>query len=284
VGDKLKIIVLALAVLLALSLFLIFTTQSAKSKLEREYNLTKQRLTQENKELANKLEGILTENRSLEGRLGVVQEDLERISSEKEQLQQKYELVIKEREKLLVQARSYTQSEKNLESLKKENQALKEQIASLEKEKLTLQTNLKEAKQDKESFQQRIAQAKQILKQKPSSPSEAIYAKQQELSVNQEAGVWSVDLPPIVVSPQITSDVGSSSSLSGKILNVNTEYAFVVINLGQQMGVQEGMVFEVFRSNKFLGKVEVIQLRERIAACDIIQADVLFKTGDSVRY
>jgi hypothetical protein len=50
------------------------------------------------------------------------------------------------------------------------------------------------------------------------------------------------------------------------------------------MGVQEGMVFDVFRSNKFLGKVEVIQLRERIAACDIIQADVLFKTGDIVRY
>ncbi|MGD9015544.1 MAG: hypothetical protein PVI33_05940 [Candidatus Omnitrophota bacterium] len=281
-GDKLKIIVIALAVLLMISLFLIFITQGAKSKLEREYNLTKQRLTQENKALASRLESILAENRSLEGKLGVVQDDLERISSEKEQFQQKYELVSKEREALLAQSKSYAQFEKNLESLEKENQVLKEQIASLEKEKRTLENNLQQTKQDKASFEQKIAQAKQILKQKPSSA--AVYAKEQELSVTQEAGVWSVDLPPIVVSPQITSGVESSSSLSGEILNVNTEYAFVVINLGQQMGVQEGMVFDVFRSNKFLGKIEVIQLRERIAACDIIQADVLFKTGDSVRY
>jgi|GEM_PF-5240816 len=280
--GKLKIIVIGLALLLVISLLLIFGIQASKSKLLQEYNLTRQKLTQENKALAERLESVLAEKRSLEDRLSVIQEDLARMSSEKDQLQQRLQLVNEERQELLDKSKQYTQIEQDIGSLKNENQALKEQIAALEKEKRTLEDNLKVVEQDKESFKQKITEAKQILKKE--TPPVSGYEEKRELSVTQEAGVWSVDLPPIVVSPQVTSGVKSSSSLTGEILNVNTEYAFVVINLGEQMGVRQGMTFDVFRGDRYLGKVEVIQLRQRIAACDIIQADMLFKTGDIVRY
>jgi myosin heavy subunit len=282
--DKLKIIVIGLALLLAISLFLVFGIQASKSRLLRDYNSTRQKLTQENKALTDKLETVLAEKRSLEDRLSVIQEDLERMSSEKDQLQQRLELVNKERQELLDKAKLFVQVEQDGGSLKNENQALREQIASLEKEKRTLEDNLKAVEQDKESFKQKITEAKQILKKESAPPPPSEYEMEQELSVTQEAGVWSVDLPPIVVSPQVTSGAKSSFSLTGEILNVNTEYAFVVINLGEQMGVRQGMTFDVFRGDRYLGKVGVIQLRQRIAACDIIQADMLFKTGDIVRY
>ena len=50
------------------------------------------------------------------------------------------------------------------------------------------------------------------------------------------------------------------------------------------MGVKNGMVFKVLRNRKVLGKVKVIRLRQKIAACDIIQAKVPFKSGDIVEY
>ena len=87
------------------------------------------------------------------------------------------------------------------------------------------------------------------------------------------------DFQLVVIAVPTSDDIGH-----GKILNMNTDYAFVVIDLGQQMGVRKGMVFDVFRRNKFLGRIEVIQLRKKIAACDIVQADTLFKPGDTVRY
>jgi len=287
VTGKLKVIILVLVVLLAISFFIIFGIQNSRLKLVREYRETKQTLTQRNEELSRRLERALAENQTHQDRLGILQEDLERISSERDHLQQKFELVNKEREELLQRVGSYGQLQENLDSFQDTNQKLQEQIATLEQAKLTLEARLNEATQDKENFEQRIAQAKQILKKEPAMAGYVyVQAQAQERPLTQQGSEWSVDLPPIVVSPppQVDTGVKASFSLTGKILNVNTKYAFVVIDLGQQMGVRNGMVFDVFRRNTLLGRVEVIQLREKIAACNIVQADMLFKTGDTVRY
>ena len=57
--GKLKIIILALALLLTISLLLIFSLQSSKSSLLREYSLTKESLTQENRQLFAKLDAVV---------------------------------------------------------------------------------------------------------------------------------------------------------------------------------------------------------------------------------
>lgn len=91
----------------------------------------------------------------------------------------------------------------------------------------------------------------------------------------------SVELPPIVVSPERTEiakahmpdPFGRSRSLSsntkGKIITVNREHNFVVIDLGEKDGVRIGTRFSVYRGGLELGALEVIQTRERIAAADI---------------
>jgi DNA polymerase III alpha subunit (gram-positive type) len=277
VGGKLKIIILALVILLAASLFIIFNIHSEKLKLEYTYNKTKQRLTQENTQLSGRLNSALTDNRSLQDRLEVIQKELEHISSERDELKQRYELIKKENEKLLSASGSYQE----LVSYKNENQLLKEQVDNLQRDNLALKAELDGFRQEKLKLRQRIEEAKHILKEKALL---AGYVKEQEARVIPDSRMWSVDLPPIVVSPQVLSDEGVSSPLEGEILNINKEHNFVVIDLGQRMGVSEGMVFEVSRNEKSLGKIEVIQLREEIAACDIIQADRPFKIGDMVKH
>ncbi len=89
-----------------------------------------------------------------------------------------------------------------------------------------------------------------------------------------------VDLPPIVlertrygaekVSTSSFDWMNKDSSLKGRIVTVNREHSFVVIDLGKQRGVEIGTMFNVYKGSTLIGKLETIQCRQRISACDII--------------
>jgi len=84
-----------------------------------------------------------------------------------------------------------------------------------------------------------------------------------------------VDLPPIVAqkTAKLTTPslerIGENSELKGRIVTVNKEHNFVVIDLGKQDGIGIGNKFNVYRGDAFLGSIEIIQARDRIAAADI---------------
>jgi uncharacterized protein (DUF3084 family) len=88
-----------------------------------------------------------------------------------------------------------------------------------------------------------------------------------------------VDLPPIVLNtqPQRTAKlttpslerIGEDSGVRGRVVTVNKEHNFVVIDLGRQNGIDIGTTFNVYRGEMLLGSIEVIQARDRIAAADI---------------
>ncbi len=193
-------------------------------------------------------------------------------------------MVKKEKESLLEQVASLEQLQKDIGSLRNENKGLKEQIDALEKYKAQLESDLNKAKGDNEKLIQDIKRNESALKEKPSNLVTAEAADNKTNTVTGESKLYSIDLPPIVVSAQGASDIDSPFALEGKILNVNTEYNFVVIDLGQDMGVKKGMVFEVSREGKLLGKIEVIEIRPEVCACDITKTDFAFKIGDTVRY
>ena len=281
-GRKIQIIILSLVILLAISLFGIFYVQSLKSALEVEYKQTRERLTHENEQLLGQINSTLEESKYLKEKLEVLQKDVESISSQRDQLKQRLELVDVERKELLEKLQNYAELQKELGTFKKENETLADGLTTLKKRNSSLEAELNKVLQTNESLKQEIEEAKHILKEKTLM---AGYVKEQEHKKTKEpAGVWSIDLPPIVVSPQMAPDINSPSSLMGHILHVDGEYNFVVVDLGQDTGIDTGMLFEVFRGGRFLGKIEVIQLRDAVAACDIIQANAPFRKGDTVRY
>jgi len=84
-----------------------------------------------------------------------------------------------------------------------------------------------------------------------------------------------VDLPPIVAqkiakftTPSLER-IGENAKLKGRIITINKEHNFVVIDLGKQDGIDIGNNFNVYRGEILLGSVEIIQARDRIAAADI---------------
>ncbi len=100
-------------------------------------------------------------------------------------------------------------------------------------------------------------------------------AKSQEIRVEAYHSPEEVNLPPIraqktamLTAPSLEKP-GGRQELKGRIVTVNREHNFVVIDLGRQDGVDIGNKFNVYRQEIFLGTIEIIQARDRIAAADI---------------
>ncbi|MEA3560359.1 MAG: hypothetical protein U9R31_01110 [Candidatus Omnitrophota bacterium] len=89
-----------------------------------------------------------------------------------------------------------------------------------------------------------------------------------------------VELSPIVVKSSYLKDarsrykpvveaVETEDVPEGRVLTVNKEYEFVVINLGQRDGIKTGMPFTVYRGGEAVAKLEVLEAHPKISAADI---------------
>lgn len=91
-----------------------------------------------------------------------------------------------------------------------------------------------------------------------------------------------VELPPIVLNSRPYKEVktaklttpaleriNNEAFVEGRIVTVNREHNFVVIDLGKEDGIHLGNKFDVYKNDIHVGWIEVIQARDRIAAADI---------------
>ncbi|KPK98107.1 MAG: hypothetical protein AMJ95_05760 [Omnitrophica WOR_2 bacterium SM23_72] len=128
------------------------------------------------------------------------------------------------------------------------------------------------------------------------SEKETLEAKVKEL----EAKTQEVELGKIVVSPDV--DISGSKhyeipevsvmpgrvsqmlGVQGKVLVVNKEYNFVVINVGAKDGVDVGDEFSVFDNNSLIGDIKVEKVHDSMAAAGFLTADMKNKIseGDKV--
>lgn len=171
--------------------------------------------------------------------------------------------------------------EQQLETLRAESRILKTRVAELEEASLTATTLLAE----KEKAQLKVSSLEKEIERKDGEIEElkvAIGDRQRgikELRAEAYHSPQEVELPPIVLQRQ---DYGSSrnavssleqitrpGSLDGRIVTVNREHSFVVIDLGEDDGVDIGTVFNVYRGNLWIASIESIQTRQKISACDI---------------
>lgn len=76
----------------------------------------------------------------------------------------------------------------------------------------------------------------------------------------------------------------ASSGLEGKVLVVNKDYNFVVINLGSKDGVGVGNVFSLYHGNKLIGEGKVEKIHDSMAAVGFVPAEMKEKIseGDKV--
>ncbi len=142
-----------------------------------------------------------------------------------------------------------------------------------------LENRLKRVSGDLQSAQDKLA----LLE----AEKKDLEAKAQE--VNKEGSAAGIELGKIIVkdeavkaSPSKAVD-SSTPQVEGKILVLNKEYNFVVINLGSKDGVAMGQVFSVYRGNNYLGDIKVEKLHDSMAAAGFASEDIKGKVREGDR-
>ena len=170
----------------------------------------------------------------------------------------------------------------DFEKAKIGNRFLKTRITELEKNAVSFDKLLA----DKDDLKLKIASLEKDLEyknQEISGMETALNSRERRAEEYRAEAYHSpqeVDLPPIVlerarygaekVSTSSFDWMNKDSSLKGRIVTVNREHGFVVVDLGKQRGVEIGTMFDVYKGSTLIGRLETIQCRQRISACDII--------------
>lgn len=75
-----------------------------------------------------------------------------------------------------------------------------------------------------------------------------------------------------------------SRKINGKILRVDTDNKFAIINVGKEAGIKEGDILSAYREDKLIGKVKIINLRQTMSSVEAVgdtSLDVL-QEGDQI--
>ncbi|MCM8791598.1 MAG: hypothetical protein NC826_00360 [Candidatus Omnitrophica bacterium] len=236
--------------------------QEVLDETRARFKLTEIKLEETQKELTlmetkfNESKNMLdTLNSELEKEKKAKDEALNNLNELKRLIQEK-----EESEKLL---------EEELGRAKKEVSRLKAKLKNVEEERAELEKKIK----DMEYMQQKIELGEiKIDKQGiPVSTStekkEIVYKEKQKGKGEAPAGTVTVKTP-----------------LEGKILVVNKDYGFVVINLGSQEGVNIDDVFSVYHKGKYIGDIKVEKLHDSMSAAGFLSSQLKDKVaeGDKV--
>jgi len=91
-------------------------------------------------------------------------------------------------------------------------------------------------------------------------------------------------LPAFKLAQEVPVKTAVASGVEGKVLVVNKDYDFVVINLGSKDAVQIGNVFSIYHSNSYLGDVKIEKVHDSMAAAGFMSSDIKGKVseGDKV--
>lgn len=158
--------------------------------------------------------------------------------------------------------------------------------ADLEKQKgfrSDLETKLNETQKDVEKMQAQLKDSEDKKAQ--------LEVKIKELETQaQQARAQGVELGTIVVGPEDSASSEAVTAppaeqvkgLEGKVLVVNKEYNFVVINLGNKDGVNVNDIFSIYHDNKYIGDVKVGKTHDSMSAADFISTSTkdLVSEGD----
>ncbi len=169
----------------------------------------------------------------------------------------------------------------SLEEQKKVKSDVEDKLTRAQEEAKKIKTELRDLENKKSSLEKKISELEDKLKSGVELGT---------IVVNPETGM--PQSSPAATStgaenipeekPMATSGVTSASSLSleGKVLVVNKDYNFAVINLGSEDGVYIGNVFSIYHNNKYVGDVKVEKVHESMAAAAFATPELKDKVSE----
>ncbi len=255
-GQKAKFIIVGLVGLLIICLFLFIQTLNSKQQLMRERDdlkMQNEQLQRDKSVLELDLNNLRRENDDIKRQLEYNKKVMDSLAQE---------LVREKNDKIQIQD--------SFKSIRNENFILVRQLKSLNMRKIDLDKKLKQLQEEKASLERKLSEMETVL----TGAAEIVAPfKTKE----------SVELPPIVVRPQVETQIQEPADFLGKILTVDRENNFTIIDLGQEAGVRIGDTFGVYREGKKIANIEVIKIGKSVAACDITRETTPIEIDDTIK-
>lgn len=185
----------------------------------------------------------------------------------------------------------------DLEQQKSLRADLENRLLEAKKDVINVQTELKNLSVKKSELEKKIADLEAQAKQdmgvelgtvvvnpdtaavvEPQKPVKKSKQKKAE-----KAKTPLVSAPETKASPQTETAKNTPSVLEGKVLVVNKDYDFVVLNIGSKDGVGLGNIFSIYHNNDLLGEAKVEKLHDSMAAAGLSPADIKMKLSEGDR-
>lgn len=175
------------------------------------------------------------------------------------------------------------------DKIKEENAELRSQVKSLIATKTALEKSIVRISEEKNKVEKQLGQTESLIQSK----IDEIWEIKDSIDKTFESSKVpvlsnSVELPPIVVStddpdPNRAYVPEAKPGYNGKVVSINEENNFVIVDIGERSDIQLGDVLSVYHNDKYIARLEIIQVRKDISAADIKDQWQEIKVGDIVR-
>ncbi len=266
-----KVFVIFLVIFVVLSLSLAGLTMFFLSK-EKERRKATEISLEQSVNNATKLEAKLQDANKqgslLQEKLKEADERIENLLAELELQQGIAEEVKKENQKIKENLAGEIMAKEDLQAQLEILVETGRRIPILEAELQTQQGARQELEQKLQASEQRIKELEETIAKQP-SPT----APSAGLSAAEQAG--QVELETIVVSPDaMTPDQSTTTlvvkQLEGRVVTVDIETEFAIVNLGANHGIREGQILSVLRGEDRVGDIKVTRVQPEISAADFV--------------
>ncbi len=240
------------------------------------------------------LRNLQISNESLQRDKSALELDINSLRNEKQdllrQLDYNQKLLDSISQEVMRERNDKVKIQDSFKTIKNENGVLSRQLKGLNNRKAVLDRKIQDIQVGKGVVEKRLSEMETMLTDRISQINslkdelDAIRSGK-PLAALEKKPRESVELPAIVVrsTPASEKEKAEPPVFGGKILAVNPDNNFVVIDLGVSSGVKPGDAFNVYREGKSIGSIEVIQARSNISACDIKRMSAPLKIGDSIK-
>ena len=175
----------------------------------------------------------------------------------------------------LTSAKSALEAE--LKASKEALDDLRNQLTTIETAKQSLEQKLKESEVNPKVKDKDVQQLDKIVVTPAAGNAPAVPAGDISPAMPVAPAPSTADVP------QVSSSEPAVAPLEGKVLVVNKEYDFIVVNLGQKENVGIGQTIELFRKDKKLGQAKVEEVRDTMSVATPVTKDMIKQVKEDDR-
>ena len=258
-------IVIAAVLLISLTAVSIFFFQQEVEKrkftevlLEKTKN-NETRLDQDLKETKKQAFLLEEKNKELDERINGYLDDLELEKGLREAMKKENASL---KEDFEAERRNTAQFQQQIAQTEEKFAALNEQLKTAQEQNQESQSKAQEFEKKNKELEDKLSQIGEEVDQKSSDQLAKDQLAKDQLTKAIDNVDKEVNLDKIVVGPEAPPE--------GRILSVDADTEFVIVNLGTKDGIGMGNVMAVYRGKEYLGDIKITRVQSEMSAADFI--------------